>query len=98
MELLFPCCFKNKGQEGVKERKVTDLGETGSEFEINFSDLTRKEKEERLRFLWHRMYLKARGGARVLQQFGELNSKIYLYGAAKRPDKNKERQKAQGKL
>jgi hypothetical protein len=46
--------------------------------------------------LWHRIYLKARGGARVLQQFGELNSKIYLYGAAVRPDNRKHGSKKSG--
>ena len=37
LELLFPCLFKNRGNDQNKERKETDLGETGSEFEISFS-------------------------------------------------------------
>lgn len=59
-------------------------GEDETEFEIPFDHLNKKEKDDRVRYLWHRAFLKAKGAAHVLAKFGDLNQKIYLYGAAKK--------------
>jgi hypothetical protein len=34
--------------------------------------------------LWNRTFKKAKGAAHILAKFGELNKKIYYYGAAKK--------------
>ncbi len=39
-----------------------------------------------MKYLWHRAYLKAKGAAHVLAKFGDLNKKIYLYGAEKKKE------------
>lgn len=34
-------------------------------------------------FLWNRCFLKARGGAKILQKFAEIHRKIMIYGTTK---------------
>lgn len=34
--------------------------------------------------LWQSTFSKAKGAAKILQKFGELNKEIYLYGTTKR--------------
>ena len=41
-----------------------------------------------MKFLWHRAYAKARGASHILIKFGDLNKKIYIYGAKKKLKRN----------
>lgn len=45
-----------------------------------------------MKYLWHRAYLKSKGAAHVLAKFGDLNKKIYLYGAEKKKDEQEDEQ------
>lgn len=56
-------------------------GEDGSDFVLPFFDLSLEDKELRLRYLWEKTFLKAKGANHILAKFGDLNKKIYLYGA-----------------
>ncbi len=90
---LFKCCCKKKSIKPVEDNfeNYTE-GDSESEFEIPYSDLSAQEKEDRIRYLWHRSFLKAKGAAHILAKFGDLNQKIYLYGAAKKGEEQEDQQ------
>ena len=73
---------KKKNKEEVLDEYSE--GEDETEFEIPYSNLSAREKKERIKYLWHRAFVKSKGAAHVLAKFGDLNQKIYLYGAAKK--------------
>eukprot|EP00347_Sterkiella_histriomuscorum_P017792 403347976 len=58
-------------------------GEDESEFDVPFQFLAQKEKNERSMFLWNRGFLKARGGAKILEKFAEIHRKIMIFGTTK---------------
>jgi len=39
-----------------------------------------------MEFLWHRCYLKANGGAKILKHFKEVHNKILVFGTTKKMD------------
>lgn len=59
-------------------------GESDTDFETPFHQLSPQDQRERVLFLWEKAYLKSKGAAHVLGKFGELNRKIYLIGTLKR--------------
>lgn len=42
------------------------------------------EKEYRIMELWKKMIAKAKGAVKVIDIFGDLNRRIYLYGSDKK--------------
>ncbi len=81
---MMKCFKKEKKPVQVEDQENYSEGEDETEFEIPYSKLSEKEKVERVKFLWHRAYVKSKGAAHVLAKFGELNQKIYLYGESNR--------------
>eukprot|EP00347_Sterkiella_histriomuscorum_P001048 403373535 len=67
-------------------------GESDTEFETPYSKLKFQEQQDRVKYLWHRAFLKAKGAAHILAKFGELNKKIYLYGAARKGEEHEDPQ------
>lgn len=55
-----------------------------------FSQMNREQRELRMKYLWHRAYAKARGASHILIKFGDLNKKIYIYGAKKKLKRNED--------
>jgi hypothetical protein len=51
---------------------------------VPYTFLNEQDKTDRIEYLWIRAFLKAKGAAHILAKFGELNKKIYYYGAAKK--------------
>ena len=51
---------------------------------MTYNELTKEEKQLRIKYLWHRAFTKARGASHILMKFGDLNKKIYMYGATKK--------------
>lgn len=85
------CCFcfkkKLKSMNVDEEEEVEQAytsGESDTEFDCPYNLLNKHEKVERVMYLWKRVFLKSKGAAHILSKFGELNKKIYLYGAAKK--------------
>ena len=72
----------------MEEAETYSVGDSDTEFETNFQELSKHEKVERVIYLWHRAFSKAKGAAHILAKFGDLNKKIYLYGAAKKMESN----------
>lgn len=48
--------------------------------------MSEKEQQERVFELWRRTLAKAKGAVRVIEIFGDLNRRIYLYGSDKKHD------------
>ena len=82
--------------EITDETKDYSSGEDCSEFDFPFLFLTKEEKKQRCQFLWHRAYVKARGGAIILEKFGEVHRNILLFGTTK--NINVDRKKAEKDL
>ena len=77
----FKCSSSKKNKSKSSKFEYTS-GESDSEFEVSFEDLDKEQKNLRLRFLWHQTYIKAKGASHILTKFGDLNNKIYIYGAS----------------
>jgi len=71
--------------------QVYTTGESDTEFEVPFTNLSKVQRELRMKFLWHRAYAKARGASHILIKFGDLNKKIYIYGAKKKLKRNEDK-------
>lgn len=48
--------------------------------------LSDEERSDRMCFLWRRSIAKLRGAVKVLEIFGDLNRRLYLYGSNKKQD------------
>jgi hypothetical protein len=73
---------KEQSQGKQASHSILDYtsGESGSEFLSPFSDLSTKEKEQRLRFLWFQMNQRARGASLLVSKFKNTRRKIELLG------------------
>jgi hypothetical protein len=77
---------------GIKDKKMDNRnaednffheyteGESDTDFEIEYSALSKKDKDVRVKYLWYEAYSKARGASRILNTFADLNNKIYMFG------------------
>ncbi|CDW89227.1 cation channel family protein [Stylonychia lemnae] len=80
------CCGGKKQKDNSHLIEDYSEGESDTEFETPYSQLNLTEKHDRVKYLWHRSFLKAKGAAHILAKFGELNKKIYLLGAARKDE------------
>ena len=77
---------KKRNEEELKFDKDNldySTGEDESEFDIPFNFLDKSEQAERSHFLWHRAFVKARGGAKILEKFTEVHQDILKFGTTK---------------
>jgi len=51
-----------------------------------FLAMDEDEQQNRVMELWSRTLAKARGAVKVIEIFGDLNRRIYLYGSDKKHD------------
>ena len=81
-------CFCKKNKKDDQDDDIVlnyySSGESDTEFEIPYQSLVEHDKRDRVAYLWNRAFLKSKGAAHILAKFGELNKKIYYYGAAKK--------------
>ena len=51
--------------------------------QINFKTLSKLDKEDHVRELWRKCWLKASGCSFLVKYFGKLNERIIMYGSSK---------------
>lgn len=59
---------------------VYSSGESDTEFQVHFYNLSTNEKQLRLKFLWQRVYSRARGASELIQKLNFNKKKIKLFG------------------
>ena len=70
---------KYKETEPIFSLEFTE-GDSDTEFEVQFKDLSKKDQTIRLQYLWHEAYIKSRAASHILTKFADLNNKIYMFG------------------
>jgi len=58
-----------------------DSGEENFDGDVEFLEMSDEKKELHVKKRWHQAWAKARGAVHVLQTFGDLNRRIFLYGS-----------------
>jgi hypothetical protein len=61
-------------------------GESDVDCAEAFIEMNEEEKRDRVQDLWKRTLAKAKGAVKVIEIFGDLNRRIYLYGSDKKHD------------
>ena len=61
---------------------VYSSGESDTEFATHFNELHTSEKSTRIKFLWNKIYNRARGGLFLIQKLKFNQEKIRLFGSA----------------
>jgi hypothetical protein len=82
---------KEQEPEESSEEEITySSGESDDETKQAFLKMTDSERAERVAHLWRRNLAKARGAAQVINTFGDLGRRIFLYGSVKKNVDDKE--------
>jgi hypothetical protein len=77
-------CKKKKNTDEEEDDYKIDIvyssGESDEECQIKYEQMDDDGKIERIEELWKNTNNKAKGAAMLLNRFGDLNRRLYLYG------------------
>ena len=79
-------CEICKKPQNIDDSFEYTSGESDEEAEELFLAMDEYEQTNRVVELWQRTLAKARGAVKVIEIFGDLNRRIYLYGSDKKHD------------
>lgn len=77
------CCEK---KQQLDDSFNYTTGESDVDCQEMFLAMDEEEQQNRVLELWQRTLAKARGAVKVIEIFGDLNRRIYLYGSDKKHD------------
>ena len=59
-------------------------GESDEEWDEEYNKMNDVQQDQRVRDLWHKLFVKSKGAVKILNRFGDLNKRIYLLGTSKK--------------